>query len=334
MAEGSLRYAAREEEFGDLATVVLHDRETDLVATIVPAMGSNVISLARPSAGIRYFFSPSSAAELKERPTRFGHPVLLPPNRIWEGRFTFAGRTYRLPINRPPHHIHGLVYSLPWRLLGRGADEKGAWARTAFVGRDHPSFTAVFPQDFRLELLFTLREGALRVTAEATNQGPEPFPFGLGYHTYFRLPMKEGEEPGDYRLSLPAQARWELKDCFPTGRLLPLSEEEKLVTTRVTDLRLDDVFTELAPGEPEIVARLSHEPSGRGIAYASGRGFPHWVVWTGPAPGAPFICLEPYSWVTNAPNLPLPASLTGVVSLAAGKSWREWVEFRPFGPVG
>ena len=310
----ALRYEAREEDFDGMAAIFLWDRVEDLAATILPGVGSNLVSFARSSLEMEYLFSPPSLAELRARPTRFGNPVLLPPNRIWEGSFTFAGRTYRLPINRPPHHIHGLVHSLPWRVLGLEADEMGARARTVLIGREHPSFAEVFPQDFRLALEFSLQDGALRITAEATNFGPAPFPFGLGYHTYFRLPMKDGEDPGDYRLSLPAQARWELKDCFPTGRLLPLGE--------------------LAPGEPEIVARLWHEPSGRGIAYASGRGFPHWVVWTGPAPGAPFVCLEPYSWVTNAPNLPLPASLTGLVSLAAGESWREWVEFRPFGPVG
>ena len=329
-----LRYEAREEDFDGMAAIFLWDRVEDLAATILPGVGSNLISLARPSAGVSYLFSPTSAAELKERPTRFGHPVLLPPNRIWEGSFTFAGRTYRLPINRPPHHIHGLVHSLPWQVLALEADEMGARARTVLEGREHSSFTGVFPQDFRLTLVFTLAEGVLRITAEAVNFGPGPFPFGLGYHTYFRLPMGPGEDPGDYWLSLPARARWELRDCFPTGRILPLSPGERLEGVRLLDLRLDDVFTDLAPGESRIAARLWHEPSGRGIEFASDRGFPHWVVWTGPGPGAPFICLEPYSCVTNAPNLPLPASATGLVALAEGERWRGWIEMRPFGPAG
>lgn len=98
----------------------------------------------------------------------------------------------------------------------------------------------------------------------------------------------------------------------------------------MSGLRLDDVYTDLAPDEPEIRARLWHEPSGRGIEFASDRRFPHWVAWSGPEPGMPFFCLEPYSCVTNAPNLALPPETTGLAALGEGATWRGRIEFRPF----
>ena len=326
-----MRYAVADGLFDGESSLILTDEAAGLSATILPGVGSNLLALDRPGAGLEYIYGPSTLAELKDRPTRYGNPVLLPPNRIREGRFTFAGRTYNLPLNRPPHHLHGLVHSLAWRVEGQGAGEaEGAWVRTVMEAREHESFRAVFPQDLRLALTFTLRDGRLGLTAEALNRGPEPFPFGLGYHTYFRVPMRSGEKAGDYRVTLPAGKRWELEECYPTGRILPLAPAERLQSTPVAELRLDDVYTDLAPGEPEIRSRLWHEPSGRGIEFASDRQFPHWVAWSGPEPGAPFLCLEPYSWVTNAPNLALRPETTGLAALGEGETWRGRIEFRPF----
>lgn len=326
------RYLARQSQFDGEVAVELADLALGLTATIIPGFGSNLISFSRQADGRDYIYSPPSLAELRLRPVRYGNPVLLPPNRIRGARFQFEGRTYILPCNRPPHHSHGLVHSLPWRFSAAGAGEhEGAWVRTSISTRDERTFADAFPHDFLLALTFVLREGRLSLSAVAENRGPGKFPFGLGYHTYFRLPMTEGEDLAGYRLTLPARKRWELDACFPTGRLLTLAEHERLEAKPVRELRLDDVYTDLAPGEPEIAARLWHEGSGAGIEFVSDRAFPHWVIWNGPEPEAPFVCLEPYTCVTDAPNLPLPRETTGLVALGEGEVWRGRVEFRPFG---
>ena len=43
-------------------------------------------------------------------------------------------------------------------------------------------------------------------------------PFGLGYHPYFRVPFLPGDDAGEYRVSVPAGAFWELQETLPTGR--------------------------------------------------------------------------------------------------------------------
>lgn len=330
MGMSEKRYVLETGDFDGEATVGLADRAAGLTAVIVPGVGSNLISFRDTAGGVEYLHKPRALAELISAPVGYGNPVLLPPNRIRHGRFTYAGAAYDLPINSPPHHIHGLVHSLPWRVGGRGASEaEGAWVRTIMAGREHPGFSRVFPHDFSLALTFRLRGGTLSILAEAENGGPGPFPFGLGYHTYFRLPISDGAVKEDYRLSLPAAARWELEERFPTGRLLPLSGTDRLEASPVADLGLDDIYTDLAPGAAEIAARLWHGKSGRGVEFASDRSFMHWVVWSGPGPGAPYICLEPYTCLTDAPNLPLPRERTGLLDLAPGGTWRGWIEFRP-----
>lgn len=329
------RYTATEGSLDGAMTILLRDRVAGLAATIVPGVGSNLISLAAPDAGVEFLYRPPSLDALRSRPTRYGNPVLMPPNRIRGGEFTFAGRRYRLPVNRPPHHIHGLVLDLSWRVTGYGGGEDRAWLGTVMEAGEHPSFQAVFPQRFRLSLLFVLQDGALCVTAEAANGGPDPFPFGLGYHTYFQLPAARRLNREGYRLSLPATRAWELDgDCLPTGRILDLAAEERLDGAAASDLRLDRPYTGLRPVDGEYRARLWHEGSGIGLELASDPTFPHWVVWSGPEPGSPFLCLEPYSCITDAPNLPLPAEVTGLAALAPGGTWRGRVMFRPFGLAG
>ena len=66
------------------------------------------------------------------RPTRSGVPVLFPfPNRLRDGRFTWEGRQYQLPLNDPAarNAIHGFACRRPWRVLDHNADGAGTSTR-------------------------------------------------------------------------------------------------------------------------------------------------------------------------------------------------------------
>ena len=54
--------------------------------------------------------------EFRRRPHVFGLPILFPPNRIADGRYTFDGRTYRFPITdaKGGHYHHGILKSQPF----------------------------------------------------------------------------------------------------------------------------------------------------------------------------------------------------------------------------
>lgn len=49
------------------------------------------------------------------------YPMLPWAGRIRHGRFAFAGREYRLPINLERHAIHGVGFGLPWQVRERQA---------------------------------------------------------------------------------------------------------------------------------------------------------------------------------------------------------------------
>ena len=72
----------------------------DYTALLVPSVGANLVRLANTRLGAEILRTPA-ADEVETflgRPQVFGLPVLFPPNRIEDGRYTFDGRTYQYPI--------------------------------------------------------------------------------------------------------------------------------------------------------------------------------------------------------------------------------------------
>ena len=43
------------------------------------------------------------------------YPMVPWAGRVREGRFEWAGEVHSLPINMPPHAIHGTVFNRPWK---------------------------------------------------------------------------------------------------------------------------------------------------------------------------------------------------------------------------
>ena len=94
-------------------------------------------------------------------PTRSGTPILFPfPNRIRDGRFSWDGKEYQLPLldSTGGHAIHGFVCRRPWQVLDTGANESAAWLTAEFRGIEHaPEMQACWPADYRLRITWTAR---------------------------------------------------------------------------------------------------------------------------------------------------------------------------------
>lgn len=271
------------------------------VAEFVPAFGGNCVRWAPPITG-ELLYAPA-LAELAERPTRGGIPVLFPfPNRIRGGRFTWTGREYQLPCNDSTNKnaIHGFAPRLPWRVTGVGDEGQCAWVRLSFQGSiDAPECRELWPGDYLIDITWELTPTALTARTMVTNPNDQPLPFGLGFHPYFAL--KEGAS----EITVPAAARWELVDSLPTGRVIPVTPADDLRRPRAVQmLTLDDVYTQvgstpLADGLREL-GRVIPKSNVAVIVRASSD-FREVVVFTPPHKKA--VCIEPYTCPTDAVNL-------------------------------
>lgn len=135
---------------------------------------------------------------------------LLPwPNRIRDGKYTFAGQAQQLWLSEPARHnaSHGLVRYQPWVVTDRTPDSVTNRVR-------------VFPQPgwpgwLEASITHRVSGDGLEVTLEATNVGDRDVPFGYGAHPFLTV----GEATVDeVDLLVPAASYLEVDP----DRLLPV----------------------------------------------------------------------------------------------------------------
>ncbi|HEX8068985.1 MAG TPA: aldose 1-epimerase [Pyrinomonadaceae bacterium] len=280
-------------------------------AEVAPALGCNCFAYADALPVLE----PIPFNEFRQKPTSYGIPLLFPfPNRVRDGRFTFAGQTYEV---NPPRH--GFVRDKPWRVVASGAAaEAGAWVSCDFDAREYPEqILAQFPFPFRLTVTYRLAGGALTMETVAENLGGASMPAGFGIHPYFRKPERG-------TLTVPAGKRWELAESLPTGRLLDAAGAYDLRRPRaVGELQLDDIYTEVAADADGLTrCMLTDEEAGREtVVEFDRRQFPHVVVYTPPAPRKA-VCVEPNTCPTDAFNLQARGVESDVLVIEPGAAAR------------
>lgn len=288
-----------------------------LKATLLPRLGNNVIELTDLQEQRQILRSPeeSELAFYLQKPYHFGIPLLIPPGRIAKGRFEYEGTGYQFEQNTAnENHIHGLHRTQAWRVADIEEDEDGCSVTTELNSADDPRWVAQFPEPLKLEMVFRLQGTVLHQTLRVHNLGRRAVPFGMGYHTWFLL---DGQ-PGEWSLQLPVDRIFSLNDeLLPSGETVPLQELSELNEgMNLKEANLDTIF-KIPDGEPA-EARLERS-DGYGIVYTADRAyFKHWVLYT-KGTADQFLCIEPYTWLPNAPNLDLPPETTGIIRLAPGQ---------------
>ncbi len=290
---------------------------------ILPEIGATLAeySVGLGDAAVHVLDPPPDLRTVAKEPMRWGCPILFPfPNRIRNGGFEFEGSTYTFTESMlGGHHIHGLVYNRPWRLGTCEAGPAGAMARLELCSADHPDLEEQYPFPFRISVAYILTPFALSISVDIHNTGSAPMPVGFGLHPYFRLPLDLSGSREACRVSVPAKERWELEDCIPTGRVVPVSGSFDLREGQPLDgLKLDDVFTNLdRVGETPVQCVLEDTEAGIQTVIELSPVFREVVVYTPPERSS--VCIEPYTCATDAPNLHARGIDAGLRVLAPGE---------------
>ncbi|CAH8769116.1 aldose 1-epimerase [Paenibacillus dendritiformis] len=291
-------------------TVILEN--DTLAATLLPELGCNVIRLWDKKAQRDILRTPaeSDLDYYMTKPYHFGIPMLMPPGRIRRGSFTYEGVSYQFDQNTAnDNHIHGLHRLQSWtvtRAVAAGdAAEVTAQLRTA----DDDNWMRQYPAPLELEVAFRLQGGTLTQQLTVINQGEQSAPFGFGTHTWFLI---DGE-PNRWTMQVPVAGIYELdEELITTGKTLPLGDNRALLEGM--NLEGADFDTVFSAGEGKPEAWLTREDGYR-IRYAGSQPhFKHWVLYTR-GTADEIICVEPYTWLTDAPNLPFDSETTGLIDL-------------------
>jgi aldose 1-epimerase len=226
--------------------------------------------------------------------------VLAPwPNRVVDGRWTWASTGQQLWITEPEHGhaLHGLVRTLAWSPV-EAEPHRISLGVTLLA---HPGW----PFSLRFEVSYALGAEGLTSHLSATNIGRTPCPYGAAAHPYLAVP---GGTVDDATLDIPA-ATWVATD----DRLAPLERRATAGTPYAFDVRtpigarqVDNAFTDLERlPDGRVEARLT-APDGRTTVMWGDSTVRWWQLFTGDVLPARWrrrtLALEPMTCGPNALN--------------------------------
>lgn len=251
--------------------------------------------------------------------------ILAPwPNRVVDGKYSFAGKDFALPITERArgHAIHGFVR---WQDFAATEVTDAAVALTTVV---EPR--AEYPWRVKLDVEFALTEAGLTQTLRATNLSHTPAPFGAAPHPY----LVAGPSGLDaWTLELPAA---EVLEVTP-DRLIPVAlgaVDADAATADRFDWRsprvlgaveLDHAYTDLTRDADGLATVRVTDPAGSGVAMSWDAAMPWVQVHTADLPGGPAqpghragLAVEPMTCAPDAFNAEKYDFDAGLVVLEPG----------------
>jgi len=275
----------------------------------VAPLGAEMRSMRRHGSPFEYLWQGDPAVWAHRAPHLF--PIV---GRLKNDAFVYGGRTFRLGQ-------HGFARD---RLFAVG---EAIGTTATFVLQDDVATLACYPFRFRLAVAYRLDRGAVEIAYEVENPGDVEMPFSIGAHPGFRCPVSDREPAGEYVLEFE---HGETTDRFIVEDGL-VSRQSEFALRGESVLRLGAglfdrgalVFKDLASRRVRLVGRTQ----GPGVELGF-KGFPYFGVWS--KPGAPFVCLEPWCGIADAPDATGHLEdKEGIVRLSPGSAFARVVKIRP-----
>ncbi len=229
------------------------------------------------------------------------------PNRVVDGRYTFAGQSFQLPLNEVErgHALHGLVFWATWE--PSQITPSGLTLHHRLAAQDGYPFPFAFTQTFQLG------PDGLTTTLRSTNRGGREAPFGCCPHPYLRLATGRAD---DWVLTVPAASRLQVDDrLVPTAPVAVSEVDNDFRSGAVIGARrIDHAFTDLVrDADGMATASLTDPATGAGVRIAWGDWAPWLQVHTADRPEPENdrigVALEPMSCAPDAFNSAPPPTL-------------------------
>jgi aldose 1-epimerase len=225
--------------------------------------------------------------QLLRQGERFGCFPMVPwCGRIRDGRFRDGADVHQMPLNSPPHAIHGTARDGAWNIARRATDE-------AVLTYD---LVEPWPYPGRITQIAALTPDALTLTMSVETYDSS-FPAQIGWHPWFNRTL-DGGEP----VRLDFTAAWQEErgdDHLPTGNRVEPGPSP-----------WDDCF-----GMPDGVDVTLTWPGQLELKVTSRE---EWVVVYDEQEAA--VCVEPQTGPPNGLNT-LPRLVTPLEPLEASTTW-------------
>lgn len=204
--------------------------------------------------------------------TAYRGSVLAPwPNRVVDGKYSWEGRDFRLPLTEPErgHALHGLVVWERFAVVASG-DDAVVWAATTVP-------QPWYPWCIEVRSAYRLTGAGLEWSVSGRNLSEAAAPFGCGIHPYLLAPAGAVD---DWSLTLPAAAVQEASpDRLVPGGLSRLAEPPG-TPIPLRGRAFDNAFTELTTTDVGTCAASLTDGAGRGVRLSWDASAPWVQVYT------------------------------------------------------
>ena len=247
-------------------------------AASIDSMGAQLISY-RDADGQEYIWQRDPQYWSNCSPTLF--PIV---GRVRNGKTLIDGTWYEIPQ-------HGFVKTTDFELVSQKEN-----AVTLSMS-DSETTRAMYPFAFRLEISYTLTDGALTMTCQVKNTDSRELPFFIGTHPGFICPLNDGETFEDYVLEFEKKETVGYRVLDGSEKQFDMSNYKPFPGDGIRiplnyDLLLNGVIW-FDQAESRAVS-LKNPATGKGIKLAYPE-FDTVAFWTPAAKKAPFICIEPWN---------------------------------------
>ncbi|MDX2078528.1 MAG: aldose epimerase [bacterium] len=220
--------------------------------------------------------------------------VMVPwSNRIRDGKFTFNGQHYQLPINhKDGTAIHGIGRDLEWTVRKHDANRLE-------LGLDTRKSKRYFPMPFTSKVDFRLNGKKFAMTIEVKNVGKNPMPAGFGHHPYFQRTLTDSNDFA--KIKIPYSHYFALENMMAIDNALPIPKNAVWDYQRLRllgDKPLDHVVTTRQDKQP---IRIHYVQSKRELIIRPDPIYEH-VVFYAPLRET-FFAIEPVTNVNDGFNL-------------------------------
>ena len=271
-------------------------RCSNLLAWVLPEYGMNTVRLSWNGEEI---LRPLSDEEDWKQACLYGVPLLLPPNRTEDGRFTFEDVTYQLPVNEEinNNHLHGFLRTASFTVTEQGEDH---------VSGVYENRGEIFPFPFRIRVDCRLCQSGYRQEFSIENVGTKNMPLTFGLHTNFA-------EKDSFSVPLDRCCLTNARH-IPTGELAELDSRQRQYCL---GMKADGESVEGFYTSAGHVARIGN------MEYAVSENFDHWILFNRDGKQG-FVCIEPQCGGVNVLN-----SKMGLRVLAPGEEEVFYTCIRP-----
>lgn len=159
------------------------------------------------------------------------------PNRIKNGRYTFKGKNYQLPINRPKENnaLHGFLYNKPFEVLENNVTQNKV---VLTLQHNYNGNVDGYPLKFKTIVTYTWDAPfTIKISIAITNLDDKLMPLGLGWHPYFQFPQNINH----LTLKMDTKSKFLVDDqMIPNLETLAYASFKK--TKKIGAITFDDCF--------------------------------------------------------------------------------------------